>query len=55
LQQVQYSESNYASGTEVQTVTLSIRYDNAEQTGANGVALLSRAPSRLNIGATTSN
>ena len=55
LQQVQYSESNYASGTEVQTVTMSIRYDNAEQTGANGIALLSREPSRLNIGATTSN
>ena len=43
------------SYTEVQTVTMSIRYDNAEQTGANGIALLSREPSRLNVGATTSN
>jgi|TARA_B100000959_G_scaffold268626_1_gene313548 hypothetical protein len=54
LSQIQYGESNYANN-DAQIVTMTIRYDNAEQTGANGLAILSRAPSRLNVGATSSN
>ena len=54
LQQIQYGESNYGNN-DAQIVTMTIRYDNAEQTGANGLAILSRAPSRLKVGATSSN